>query len=59
MVISGLIIAALAVCLFVSVGGKLSWLDFLYVASYVKMGVTPMKYIPQVGAGVGGKNRPS
>ena len=57
--ILGLMIATLVVCLCVSVGGKLSWLDFLYVASYVKMCVTPMEYIPQVCARVGGENRPS
>ncbi len=32
----------------VSVGGKLLWLDFLYVASYVKLAITLIKYIPQV-----------
>lgn len=36
------------ICLFVSVGGKLHWLDFLYVVSYVKLAVTLLKYIPQV-----------
>ena len=55
MVILGLMIATLVMSLFVSVGGKLYWLDFLYVASYIKMGVTPLKYIPQVRARVGGK----
>lgn len=35
------------ICLFVSVGGKLHWLDFLYVVSYVKLAVTLLKYIPQ------------
>ena len=50
MVILGLMIATLVVSLCVSVGGKLSWLDFLYVASYIKLAVTLLKYIPQVGA---------
>ena len=36
------------ISLFVSVGGKLHWLDFLYVASYVKLAITLLKYIPQV-----------
>ena len=31
-----------------AVGGKLSWLNFLYVFSYVKLAVTLVKYIPQV-----------
>ncbi len=38
----------LIISLFVSVGGKLKWLDFLYVASYVKLAITLLKYIPQV-----------
>ena len=36
------------ISLFVSVGRKLSWLDFLYVFSYIKLVVTLIKYIPQV-----------
>lgn len=36
------------ISLFVSVGGKLAWLDLLYVVSYVKLAVTLLKYIPQV-----------
>lgn len=36
------------ISLFVSVGGKLQWLDFLYIVSYVKLAVTLLKYIPQV-----------
>ena len=32
----------------VSAAGPLPWLDYLYVISYVKLGVTPIKYIPQV-----------
>lgn len=35
------------ISLFVAVGGKLLWLDFLYVVSYVKLAVTLLKYIPQ------------
>ena len=38
----------LFISLFVSVGGKLQWLDFLYVASYVKLAITLVKYVPQV-----------
>ena len=37
------------ISLFVAIGGKLSWLNFLYVFSYVKLVVTLTKYIPQVG----------
>jgi cystinosin len=36
------------ISLFVVIGGKLSWLNFLYVFSYVKLVVTLIKYIPQV-----------
>lgn len=36
------------ISLFVSVGNKLSWLDYLYVLSYVKLAVTLVKYVPQV-----------
>ena len=36
------------ISLFVSVGGKLHWLDLLYIVSYVKLAVTLLKYIPQV-----------
>ena len=39
---------AVIISLFVAVGGKLSWLNFLYVFSYVKLVVTLVKYIPQV-----------
>ncbi|XP_064386402.1 cystinosin-like [Halichondria panicea] len=35
------------ISLFVSVGNKLSWLDYLYVLSYVKLAVTLVKYVPQ------------
>ena len=38
---------AVFISLFVTVGGKLSWLNFLYVFSYVKLVVTLVKYIPQ------------
>ena len=38
----------LFVSLFVSVAGQLAWLDFLYLASYIKLAVTLIKYIPQV-----------
>ena len=36
------------ISLFVSVGHKLEWLDFLYFVSYVKLAVTLIKYVPQV-----------
>lgn len=39
---------AMLVSLGVSAFGQLAWLDFLYIISYVKLGVTPIKYIPQV-----------
>lgn len=35
------------VSLFVAVGKKISWLDYLYYFSYIKLGVTLVKYIPQ------------
>lgn len=36
------------ISLFVAVGQKLQWLEFLYFLSYVKLAVTLVKYIPQV-----------
>lgn len=36
------------ILLFVAVGMKISWLEYLMVFSYVKLGVTLIKYIPQV-----------
>lgn len=36
------------ISLFVAVGGKLSWLEFLQFFSYVKLAVTLIKYVPQV-----------
>jgi len=30
-----------------SIGNKLSWLDFLYISSYIKLTITLIKYIPQ------------
>ena len=38
----------LIISVFVAVGGKLKWLDYLYVASYVKLAITLIKYVPQV-----------
>ncbi|KAF4107708.1 cystinosin [Onychostoma macrolepis] len=35
------------VSLFVAVAQKISWLDYLYYFSYIKLGVTLVKYIPQ------------
>lgn len=36
------------VTLFVAVGKKITWLTYLYYFSYIKLGVTLVKYIPQV-----------
>ena len=52
MVILALLWLTVVITLFVSVGHKLSWLNFLYIFSYVKLAVTLIKYIPQVGVGV-------
>ncbi|XP_065191793.1 cystinosin-like [Sycon ciliatum] len=35
------------VTLFVTIAGKYSWLNYLYMFSYVKLGVTLIKYVPQ------------
>ncbi|XP_056590522.1 cystinosin [Triplophysa dalaica] len=35
------------VSLFVAVAQKITWLDYLYYFSYIKLGVTLVKYIPQ------------
>ncbi|XP_066503848.1 cystinosin [Hoplias malabaricus] len=35
------------VTLFVAVAQKITWLDYLYYFSYIKLGVTLVKYIPQ------------
>ncbi|XP_076880202.1 cystinosin isoform X2 [Brachyhypopomus gauderio] len=35
------------ITLFVAVGQKISWLDYLYYFSYIKLGVTLVKYVPQ------------
>ena len=50
MVVFALCWLTIFISLFVAVGGKLEWLDFLYVASYVKLAITLLKYIPQVSA---------
>ncbi|XP_041913541.1 cystinosin isoform X2 [Alosa sapidissima] len=36
------------VSLFVAIAGKITWLDYLYYFSYIKLAVTLVKYIPQV-----------
>ncbi|XP_069575810.1 cystinosin [Brachyistius frenatus] len=36
-----------AVTLFLAVGRKITWLDYLYYFSYIKLAVTLIKYIPQ------------
>lgn len=33
---------------FVAVGGGITWLMFIYILSYIKLGITFMKYFPQV-----------
>ena len=48
MVVLSLLILTLFISLFVAVGHKLAWLDYLYVASYVKLIITVVKYTPQV-----------
>jgi len=40
---------AMFILLFVAVGKKITWLVYLMVFSYVKLGVTLIKYVPQVG----------
>ncbi|KAG9350710.1 hypothetical protein JZ751_024599 [Albula glossodonta] len=35
------------VTLFVAVANKITWLDYIYYFSYIKLGVTLVKYIPQ------------
>lgn len=37
-----------ALTLILSIFGVINWLDFLYVLSYIKLGLTIVKYIPQV-----------
>ena len=36
------------ISLFVAVGHKITWLQYLYYLSYIKLGVTLIKYVPQV-----------
>ncbi|XP_046550260.1 cystinosin-like [Haliotis rubra] len=35
------------IALFVAVGKKITWLEYLYYFSYIKLGVTLIKYVPQ------------
>lgn len=35
------------IMLFIAVGGVITWLDYLYSFSYIKIGVTLIKYVPQ------------
>ena len=37
------------VSLFVAVAKVITWLDYLYYFSYIKLVITLIKYIPQVG----------
>ena len=37
-----------AITLILSIFGVVNWLDFLYLLSYIKLGLTIVKYIPQV-----------
>ena len=41
----------LIVSAFMAVSGDLKWLDYLYLASYVTLGTSVVKYLPQVSAG--------
>ncbi|XP_067086660.1 cystinosin isoform X2 [Osmerus mordax] len=41
------------ITLFVALANKISWLEYLYFFSYIKLGVTLVKYIPQVGSSQG------
>lgn len=36
------------VSLFVAVARKITWLEYLYNFSYIKLAVTLVKYVPQV-----------
>lgn len=36
------------VTFFVAVAQKISWLTYLYYFSYIKLGITLIKYVPQV-----------
>ena len=38
----------IAVCMIVALAGPLSWLNYLYILSYIKLAVTVFKYTPQV-----------
>lgn len=42
-----IVVAALLFLLFLTLGGVISWLVYVYVFSYVKLGVSILKYIPQ------------
>ncbi|XP_046550313.1 cystinosin-like isoform X1 [Haliotis rubra] len=45
--IQGLIYLFLVITLFVAVAGKITWLTYLYYFSYIKLGITLIKYSPQ------------
>lgn len=36
------------ISLFLAVAKEISWLDYLYYFSYIKLAVTLVKYVPQV-----------
>lgn len=36
------------ISLFLAVAKQITWLDYLYYFSYIKLGVTLVKYVPQV-----------
>ncbi|XP_071117515.1 cystinosin-like [Haliotis cracherodii] len=46
-IIQGLIYLFLVITLFVAVGHKITWLTYLYYFSYIKLGITLIKYSPQ------------
>lgn len=43
------------VSLFIAVAKKITWLDYLYYFSYIKLAITLIKYIPQVSWGTADK----
>ena len=47
-VLIGLLWLVMFIMLFLSIGQVINWLDYLYIISYIKLSVTPIKYIPQV-----------
>ena len=46
------------VCMIVAAVGPPSWLNYLYVLSYIKLAVTLIKYVPQVSWLITGNTTP-